>query len=93
MLRITISNSTTEERWTVEGRLVAPWANELMASWKKSHGATPEKKCTVNLDEVTFIDKCGERVLRHMSKQGAQFVARDVFVKHVLDRLRRKSEL
>jgi hypothetical protein len=47
----------------------------------------------VNLDEVTFIDKSGERVLRFMSKQGAQFVARDVYVKHVLDRLTRKSEL
>jgi hypothetical protein len=44
----------------------------------------------VNLDEVTFIDKIGERVLRSMSKQGAQFVASDVYVKHVLDRLRGK---
>jgi hypothetical protein len=45
----------------------------------------------VNLDEVTFIDKSGERLLRTMSKQGAQFVAGDVYVKDVLDRLRGKS--
>jgi hypothetical protein len=41
----------------------------------------------VNLDEVTFIDKGGERVLRSMSKQGAQLVASDVYVKQVLVRL------
>jgi anti-anti-sigma regulatory factor len=93
MLRITIHNTATEERWTVEGRLVAPWVNELKASWQKSHGTAREQRCIVNLDEVTFIDKSGERVLRFMSKQGAQFVARDVYVKHVLDRLTRKSEL
>jgi hypothetical protein len=29
-------------------------------------------------------------MLRSMSNQGAQFVARDVYVKHVLDRLRGK---
>jgi anti-anti-sigma regulatory factor len=93
MLRITISNTATEERWTLHGRLVAPWVNELKESWKKSHGTAREQRCIVNLDEVTFIDKSGERVLRYMSKQGARFVASDVYVRHVLDRLRRKSEL
>jgi hypothetical protein len=46
----------------------------------------------VNLDDVTFIDKGGERMLRSMSKQGAQLVASDVYVKHVLDRLCGKSD-
>jgi hypothetical protein len=93
MLKITISHAATEERWTVHGRLVAPWVNELKACWKKSHGIARGQRCIVNLDEVTFIDKSGERVLRYMSKQGAHFVARDVYVRHVLDRLTRKSEL
>jgi anti-anti-sigma regulatory factor len=93
MLRITISNTAGKERWTVHGRLVAPWVKELKACWEKSHSTARGQKCIVNLDEVTFIDKSGERVLRYMSKQGAQFVARDVYIKHVLDRLTRKSEL
>ena len=45
----------------------------------------------MNLHEVTFIDKSGERMLRSMSNQGAQLVASDVYVKNVLDRLRGKS--
>jgi anti-anti-sigma regulatory factor len=91
MLKITISNTATEERWTLQGRLVAPWVNELKASWKMAHRTVQGRRCIVNLDEVTFIDKSGERMLRWMSNQGAQFVASDVYVKHVLDRLRGKS--
>ena len=44
----------------------------------------------MNLDEVTFIDQRGERMLRCMCSQGAHFVASDVYIKHVLDRLKCK---
>jgi anti-anti-sigma regulatory factor len=91
MLKITITNTATEERWTLHGRLVAPWVNELKLSWKREHRTAQERRCIVNLDQVTFIDKSGERMLRSMSNQGAQFVAGDVYIKHVLGRLRRKS--
>ena len=89
MLKITITNTATVERWTLEGRLVTPWVDELKRSWKRT---IRRRRCIVNLDEVTFIDKGGERMLRSMSKQGAQLIASDVYVKHVLDRLCGKSD-
>jgi len=91
MLKITISKTAIEERWTLHGRLVAPCVNELKACWRKAHRTAQGRRCIVNLEEVTFIDESGERMLRSMSNQGAQFVASDVYVKHVLDRLKRKS--
>jgi hypothetical protein len=39
----------------------------------------------VDLNDVTFIDKSGERLLRAMSKKGAEFVASGMYTKHVLD--------
>jgi hypothetical protein len=92
MLKITITNTATVERWTLQGLLVAPWVNELKTTWKRARRAIRRRRCIVNLDEVTFIDKGGERMLRSMSKQGAQLVASDVYVKHVLDRLCGKSD-
>jgi len=92
MLKITITNTATEMQWILHGRLVEPWVNELKASWKRARGTAERRRCIVNLDEVTFIDKCGERILRSMSKQGAKFVSRDVYVKHVLDRLEGRSK-
>jgi anti-anti-sigma regulatory factor len=91
MLKITITKTETEERWTLYGRLVAPWVDELKATWKRIHRAARGRRCIVNLDEVTFIDKSGERMLRSMSKQGAQLVTGDVYIEHVLDRLRGKA--
>lgn len=91
MLKITITNTSKKELWILQGRLVAPWTKELKANWKKAHRTAEGRKCIVNLHEVTFIDKSGERMLRCMSSQGAQLVASDVYVKHVLDRLRGKS--
>ncbi len=91
MLKITIANTARQERWILQGRLIAPWVNELKASWKRAHRTAQGRTCIVNLDEVTFIDKSGERMLRSMSNEGAQFVASDVYVKDVLDRLKGKS--
>ena len=90
MLKITITHTARAERWTLHGRLVEPWVDELKTNWKREHKRAQGRRCIVNLDEVTFIDKSGERMLRSMSNQGAQFVAGDLYLKHVLDRLRCK---
>jgi anti-anti-sigma regulatory factor len=92
MLKITITRTATETQLILHGRLVAPWVNEVKASWKRFRATADGRRCIVNLDEVTFIDKSGERILRSMSKQDVHFVASDVYVKHVLDRLRDKSK-
>ena len=92
MLKITIAESTKEESWTLCGRLIAPWVDELKDTWKRDHRKAKGRKCIVNLDEVTFIDKSGERILRAMLKQGARFVASDLYIKHVLDRVKGRSK-
>jgi hypothetical protein len=42
----------------------------------------------VDVNEVTFVDKIGERMLRTMANQGAQFVAHGAGMERVLERLR-----
>jgi hypothetical protein len=88
MLRITIAEMATEQRWTLEGRLVGPWVGELRTCWKKRHRAQNGRTCTVDLGGVTFIDKGGQRLLRTMSKEGTQFIATGLYIKHVLDQLK-----
>jgi hypothetical protein len=88
MLRITIAEMATEQRWTLEGRLVGPWVGELRTCWKKSHRAQNGRACTVDLSGVTFIDIGGQRLLRTMSKEGTQFIATGAYTKHVLDQLK-----
>ena len=76
MLKVTITGTATEEKWTLQGRLVWPWVNELRANWAKAQRAAEVRTRIVDLDEVRFVDESGERMLRTMSNQGAQLVAR-----------------
>jgi ABC-type transporter Mla MlaB component len=85
MLRITVAETATEQRWTLEGRLVGPWVGELRTRWKERHRAQNGRTCTVDLSAVTFIDKGGQRLLRIMSKDATQFVATSIYIKRVLD--------
>jgi anti-anti-sigma regulatory factor len=90
VLKITIVETATDRRWILQGRLVGPWVNELRTAWKRAHSGHDTRACIIDLNDVTFIDKCGERLLRAMSKKGAQLVARGMYVKHVLQQLQER---
>lgn len=87
MLKINFSETPAEERWILHGRLTAPWVHELTACWKKNHRADAGRRCIVDLNEVAFIDKSGERLLRRLARDGAQFTASGTYTKHVLEHL------
>jgi len=88
VLKITIMETATDRRWIVQGRLVGPWVSELRTTWKRAHKNQDNRTCIVDLNDVTFIDKSGERLLRAMSKKGAQLIARGLYVRHVLEQLK-----
>src|SRR5258708_30333033 len=77
-----------DRRWIVQGRLVGRWVSELRATWKRAHGSHDKRACIIDLNDVTFIDKSGERLLRAMCKKGAQLIARGLYVKHVLEQVK-----
>jgi hypothetical protein len=91
MLRITIAETLTEQKWTVEGRLVHPWISELKCTWARTRTARRERKCVVDLTGVTFIDKGGENVLAELYKQGAELIAIGCYTRHVVENIERKE--
>ncbi len=88
MLKITITDLPDEQRWSLQGQLVGQWAAELKSSWRETHQAEDTRRCIVELIEVTSIDRDGEAVLAEIMTQGAEFVASDVYTKHLLRNLR-----
>jgi len=91
MLRITIAETLTEQKWTLEGRLVQPWISELKSTWTRTENARRERKCVVDLTGVTFIDKNGEKVLTELSKGGAELIATGCNTRHVVHKIERKK--
>jgi outer membrane protein TolC len=92
MLKISFSEIPTEEKWILGGRLTEPWVRELRTSWKGNHRTAKERACIVDLNEITFVDKSGERLLRAMVREGAQCIASGIYIKHILENLTTKSK-
>jgi RND family efflux transporter MFP subunit len=86
-LKISFNKTPTEERWILHGRLAGPWVHELRTCWKVNHRTDAGRACIVDLDEVTFIDKSGERLLCMLARDGAQFTASGIFTKHLIEHL------
>ncbi len=92
MLRITMTDSPEEQRWSLQGQLVGQWAAEFTSAWRKAHVVGDIRKCIVELIEVTAIDRNGEDVLSEIMSHGAEFIASDVYTKHLLQNLRAELE-
>src|SRR5207244_11788435 len=87
MLKISFSETPAEERWILHGLLTDPWVQEFRACWKKSHRTDVRRACIVDLNEVKFIDKCGEQLLRLLAKDGAKFTASGINTRRIVERL------
>jgi anti-anti-sigma regulatory factor len=87
MLRITVSETASEQRWILQGRLTGSAMEELISSWCAKQRCQPPQSCVVDLNEITFIDKDGEQVLLMMLRDGAKFVATGLYTKHLLESL------
>jgi hypothetical protein len=91
LLKITITDLPGEQRWSLQGQLVCPWAAELKSTWREARHVGDTRRCIVDLVEVTSIDRNGEAVLAEIMSQGVEFIAGDVYTKHLLRNMR--SEL
>jgi hypothetical protein len=87
MLRITVIENVSEQRWVLQGRLAGSSVEELTASWcaHRDHPTTQSR--IVDLNEVTAIDKDGEQVLLMMMKDGAKFLATGLYTRQLLKSL------
>jgi len=92
VLKITITDLPDEQRWSLQGQLVGQWAAELRLTWRKAQVAGETRKCIVELTEVTSIDRDGEEALSEIMSHGGEFIASDVYTKHLLQNLRRDLE-
>ena len=87
MLRITVKEKGSEQRWTLQGRLTKECIAELVSNWQAARSRPSAKNRIVDLNEITVIDKSGEEVLSMMIGEGATFLATGLYTKHLLEAL------
>ena len=93
MLKITITETETEIRWILEGKLVGPWVGELQKVWRSTQRSEKLRRCVFDLNDVLFVDRAGEKVLRALAKQHVKFEASGIYVRGVLSQLQGKRTL
>jgi hypothetical protein len=87
-----MTDLSDEQRWSLQGQLVGQWAAEFKSTWREARRTEDTRRCIVELIEVTSIDRNGEAVLVEIMSQGVEFVASDVYTKHLLQNLRSELE-
>jgi ABC-type transporter Mla MlaB component len=91
MLRITVKEKESEQRWTLQGRLTKECVAELLSNWQAARGRPFAGNRIVDLNGITVIDRSGEEVLSMMISEGATFVATGVYTKHLLEALHERT--
>ncbi len=92
MLRITVTDTPSEQRWTLQGRLAGPWVAQLQSCWNNAQAAREGRSCVIDVTSLTSVDETGEDVLRAMMSEGAKFRACGVYITHVLQSLEQRCK-
>jgi hypothetical protein len=91
MLKISIKDGKTRRLLVVEGKLVAPWTNELTNVWQGITSDHDQRELVLDVRGVTDISAEGEGVLYYLIVQGAKFHGSGVFMKQVLRQLTQRA--
>ena len=87
MLRITFHNDSQDVAFQLEGRLTAPWVEELSQYWRRALSNSGKANIRVDLTALTFVDDTGKKYLKTMHRQGAEFVTADCETKCIVDEI------
>ena len=90
MLKITTDTDAGRTILKLEGRLTGPWVEELKNCWQKA--VTEKQQVGVVLNEVTFIDEAGRKLLADMHRQGVELTATGCMTKATIERIIRGED-
>jgi hypothetical protein len=91
MLRVSYSDTSGEQRWSLCGALTGPWVDELRSSWRQARERAAQAHAVIDLRNVTFIDEAGEELLQEMQSAGAELIAAGIENKDLIANLTRKN--
>jgi anti-anti-sigma regulatory factor len=90
MLKISIVEERKQRRLVVEGRLVAPWSDELKAACEGAGSGLNSRELVIDLKNLTAISEEGESLLLELMKQGVRFRGCGVFTNEILKQVARR---
>ncbi len=75
MLKITITDTPTEQRITLSGKLIGTWIQELRKVWEQCRSQAVGRKIIFDLNNVIHIEEGANSLLREMMAEGTELVS------------------
>jgi anti-anti-sigma regulatory factor len=76
----------------VEGRLAGAFVPVLENSWSTARASRPDRKISVDLKDVTCIDRSGRSLLQRMHRDGVGFLRAGIAVQDILEQIMEHHE-
>lgn len=90
MFRLSKVETVRQRTLVLEGKLVAPWTEEVERAWRNAQEHLEGRKVFVDLTNITLIGADGENTLLNLMRDGARFKGCGVLTKHLLKQLARR---
>jgi len=92
VLRITINEEPKKLTLKLEGRVAGPWVGELDRTWHSLCAALEKKALSIDLCDVTYVDREGRKILADIYRQTrAQFEADTPLAEYFAEEARASS--
>ena len=75
MLKFTITDTPTEQRITLSGKLTGPWVQELRRVWEQCRSQAAGRKVVCDLNNVIQIEESANSLLNEMMAEGTELVS------------------
>ena len=75
MLKFTITDTPTEQRITLSGKLIGPWVQELRRVWEQCRSQAAGRKVICDLNNVVQIEESANSLLNEMMAEGTELVS------------------
>ena len=90
MLKISIVEARKQRRLVLEGKLIAPWTDELTSACDRARVDLGGRELVIDLKNLTVINQQGENVLIALMNDGVKFCC-GVFARQVLRQLAHRA--
>lgn len=92
MMKIEIQETSDSVILMVEGRLAGACASELENCWNVARAAHPQSAISVDLKNVTCVDRTGRNLLHAMHRAGVPFLRAGLAIQDILEQIMEQPE-
>jgi anti-anti-sigma regulatory factor len=92
MMKIELKDLDGQLILQVEGRLAGAFVPELENSWRIALANQPGRKISVDLKNVTCVDRAGRSLLQLMHRNGVGFLRAGLAIQDILEQVMEQPE-